>query len=196
MTITEANESDLIAIDYRRLQSIARCVQLESIVLLGVNFESYVDPRSPQDDALSNRKFVLKIVDARWYHYGALFEAAIGYELLTTLERKDENNRFPAEFVALGAPADALFRLTATWVATYTLPQDFQWPEDHEEVAADFVIANGQLNMFPFLRRLVVDVTAEGGWSSSLLPVFRVPKHRTRGLVRNLSAWAQNQSPK
>jgi hypothetical protein len=49
--------------------------------------------------------------------------------------------------------------------------------------------AHVQINVFPFLRQLVIDVTAKAGWMPLLLPVFKIPRYRPRDLVRNAWAW-------
>jgi Preprotein translocase subunit SecB len=170
---------DRVEIDYSRLTSISGVIQLKDISLIGTSFRSMLDPRKvAADPSAHGSEFLIKNSDARWWRDGTLFEVVLGYDIAAALRRDDghPNGRL-------------LFQLNVTWIVTYSLPKDFRRPKNHEDVAADFVFANAQINVFPFLRQLVIDVTAKAGWMPLLLPVFRAPKHRPLNLVRNAPAW-------
>lgn len=171
--------NDLVTIDYARLKVISGVVQLQDVSLIGANLRSFIDPRKIQADAPANGpEFFIGINDARWWREGTLLEIVLGYDVMAALRREADQPDGPR-----------LFQLGATWVVTYELPKTFHRPDNHDEIAADFVIANGQVNVFPFLRQLVVDLTAKAGWLPLILPVFRVPRQRPRGVVRNAPAW-------
>jgi hypothetical protein len=171
--------SEVAEVDYTRLQSISKLVQLKNVEMMGLSFVSHADPRSVRFEGASRSEFALNLIDARWHRrdQGTHFEIVLGYEVIGLLRSEGADEGLP------------LFRLAASWVVTYSLPETFQRPDNHEEAAADFVVANGQVNVFPFLRQLVVETTAKAGWPPLFLPVFRIPKSRRKGLVRNAPAW-------
>lgn len=179
---TVGTERLVVDIDYTRLQEITRHVQLGDITLIGFNFMSQADPRRVRELAEAMPEYELHVIDARWFRQDTHFEVTLGYELVASLPAPGETQEAP------------LFRLRCGWLITYSLPADFKRPENHEEAAADFVFANGQINVFPFLRQLVLDTTAKGSWPPLMLPVFKIPRNRPAKLVRNVAAFPEVSS--
>lgn len=175
---TNASGVEMVEIDYGRLQLISKFVSLSNVELGSVSFESKVPPKLLRNEELGQSEFALGIEDACWFRKDSLFEIALSYGLAGSYHFDDVDRE-----------SLSLFYLRTCWVASYELPADFERPSSHEEVAADFVFANGQVNIFPYLRQLVVDITAKAGWPPLCLPVFRVPKSRPRLLARNSPVW-------
>lgn len=180
-TTTKASnliEGDVVDVDYGRLQTLSKFVHLKDVELARLSFESQLAPAHLLNEQEGQSEFSLNVSEARWFRSDELFEVALCYDLLASFSRgKKAKER------------TSLFFIKAYWVASYSLPTTFERPQNHEEAAADFVMANGQVNIFPFLRQLVVDMTAKAGWAPLWLPVFRVPKSRPRSLVKNLPVW-------
>ncbi len=175
---------EAVDIDYVRIKQISGVVQLSNIVLADVAYTTLGFQQALAAHVKDEAKYDVNVVDARWNRNGSAFDVSLGYSIDTQIVH--DGNAVP------------LFRLRARWVLSYVLPDDFQEPEQAAEAISDFVWANGQVNVFPYLRELVNDVTAKAGWLPLVLPVFRAPARRPRDGVRMMDAWvarALNDSP-
>jgi hypothetical protein len=176
-TVTEtraATHGDLVDIDYERLKSISRLVQLEDIVLAESGWRSAVSHRAVAG-APGTSEYVMSITDVTWWSSDDKLEISLLYRLSGFLRQDDE----PFE----------LFELVARWVASYGLSSPFTPSDDFDAAMRDFVVANGQVNVFPYHRQYVQDATVRAGWPPLVLPTFRVPGRRPRHLGRRAPAW-------
>ena len=168
--------TDLVAIDYDRLRQVSSVVQFANVAVVEMAYRTLSFKRDADPPVRRAARFDCNVVDARWHLVGATFHVGLGYQVDT--EIKTETGPSP------------LFRLTARWILTYALPENFRVPDPADEIMADFVAANAQVNVFPYLRELVTDLSAKAGWLPLVLPVFRAPAKRHRDLVRRTDVWA------
>ena len=167
---------DSVEIDYDRLRSVSKVVQLNDVLLAEGAFASHLDPR--QLDAMQPTaapEYQLNLVDGRWWRDGQHFDVALGYRVLATI--RSEKATTP------------LFEIRARWFVSYSLPEGFEPSAEADEVFADFVAANGQVNAFPYLRQFVGDLSGRAGWPPLVLAVLRAPAKRPRGLIRKAPPW-------
>lgn len=137
---------------------------------------SALDPRNLEDAAAGQKNYALHLGDARWWLEGAVLDILLGYRINAFLSRETKQVE--------------LFTITARFVASYALPDNANIvTEGRDSLMADLVAANGQINVFPYLRQLVADMTSRTGWSSLVLNVFKAPAKRPRDLVRMARAW-------
>lgn len=160
-----------VEIDYARLKERTGSFQLDNIVLMDSSYESHSDPRTLADTT-GPSEFTVGITEARWSRYETHVDVVLAYEIKAL-------RRTPAE-------ARDLFAVNARFLATYFVPGGT--PHLEVEVMADWVIANGQINVFPYLRQLVADLSTRGGWPTLVLRVHRAPKSRPRDLVQRTDA--------
>lgn len=154
-----------VSIDYERLRTLSRAVDIRDVRLLGAQFVSLREPEYIETNN-GDLQFGMSLVDARWARAGNTFDVLLSYQVLTRLGD------------------DLLFRATSSWVVKYQIASDFIETADFQAVADDFVMANGQVNLFPYLRQFVSDVTTRAGWPTLLLPVFKAPANRPPELVK------------
>jgi len=166
-----------VQIDYSRLSKVTKVLRLDGIDMLDMSFRSFVDPRSLAAMPEGSETAVSQgVVEARWHRDGALLDVVLGFRVVAHL-------RVP------GAPGHQdLFAIQARLLISYALPEGFAIDDHEAEVMADLVMANGQINSFPYFRQLVVDHTSRAGWPPLTLDVFRAPASRLANIVRNAPA--------
>jgi hypothetical protein len=173
--------NDPIEINYARMRMVSKVVQLDEVILGDAGLVSRIDPRRMDTlKATTPPEYQVKLVDARWWRDGQQFDVGLGYLVQASVRSQSALHE--------------LFEVRSRWVVSYTLPEDFALPADGDEILADFVAANGQINVFPYLRQLVNDLSARGGWPPLVLAVFKVPAKRPHGLIRNAPAWLEGRN--
>lgn len=167
---------DRVEIDYERLKSLTKLIQLSGIVLVDGGIQSNVDPRLFAGSDGGPKGYTLSLGDARWWIEGNALDVLLGYRVTGQATRSGEKLD--------------LFTVGARFLVSYALPEDTAVPlENRDNLLADLVAANGQINAFPYLRQFVTDATARAGWPPLVLNVFKVPARRPRGLVRMARPW-------
>ncbi len=172
-----------VDINYPRLATVTKVIKLHGIDMLDLSFLSMVDPRT-LDHESGETAFSHGPVDARWFRRETQLDVVLGLRVVGHLasdptDGSDRNYR-------------DLFSLTARYLISYSLPEGFTIDGDESEVMADMVLANGQINAFPYFRQLVVEQTARAGWPPLVLDVFRAPQTRVANIVRNAPAYGQS----
>jgi hypothetical protein len=158
------------------LKTLTKLLQLHNIVLVESSICSALDPRSLGNAVVGQKTYALNLGEARWWLDGAALDVLLGYRITAFLSRD--------------AKQLELLTVTASFVASYALPDNTKIAtEDRDSLMADLVAANGQINVFPYLRQLVVDMTSRTGWPPLVLNVFKAPAKRPRDLVRMARAW-------
>lgn len=170
-TTTAANET--VSIDYQLLQTVSKEVQLRDILLGDVAFTSIADPKSLRSKDAPKISFSLELVAGTWWNDQQKLDVRLSYLLVAHVD---------------GQTRQELFRMQISWIARYELKVAYDGAVSAME---DFVEANVQINVFPYLRQIVNDVSARAGWPPLLLPVFRVPAKRPVGRVQKLPVWHQ-----
>ena len=173
------DESDeMIAIDYNRLRTITSVIQLDTINLIDSMMTSFSDSRF-LDAGQATLEYTVQLCDAAWARKDQQVDAVVGYQVTARVQDDDK----PKE----------IFRVTARFLVGYRVPAGFTLdPSTSSDVMADLVIANGQINAFPYVRQLIADQTARAGWPPLQLDVFRAPAKRRRDFVREVSFGGQH----
>lgn len=167
---------DQVDIDYERLGSLTRLIQLHNIVLMEVGMRSALDPRSLGDGTVGQRTYTVSLGEGRWQLSGAAIDVLLEYRVTAFLNREITQIE--------------LFALTARFVASYSHLKPASIPaEDREDLMADFVAANGQINVYPYFRQLVVDMTSRAGWPALVIGVLKAPAKRPRTLISMANVW-------
>ena len=164
----------LVDIDYGRLRGVTASIELDAITLVRSHFASAANPRVFDEDN-GQSEYSLGITDARWFVEPGRLELLLEYSVRAIHRR------------ASGEHVD-LFDAVSAFVAAYALPADFV---ADDEVMADFVLANGQINVFPYVRHQMADQSSKAGWRTLVLKVLRVPARRPVGLVKHLPPWVR-----
>ncbi len=164
-------------INYERLKLITSHIQLHNINLKSASLHSTIDSRNA-NNLTGTKGYTLNLNEARWWLDGSDLEILLSYRASAFSMR----DKIPSE----------LFAVTASFIVTYSLDQKVIIPSaDHDEMMADLVAANAQINAFPYLRQIVVDLTSRSGWPALLLKVFRAPASRSTALVKKMRAWEE-----
>lgn len=170
----EGKHTEQAKIDYERLRSLSRQVQLRDVALVATNFQCHRPPETVGRDV--PRAFAFQLGHATWNHHPESGEVNV---LLVF----DVRARATVE-VAAGKPEDVnVFQLQSVWSVLYEIRPDADLAVD-DDVMADFAFANGQLNVYPYVRQLVQDLTGRAGWPPLVMPVFTVPSRRPVGVVQ------------
>ena len=170
-----AASDDRVDIDYEQLKSLTRLIQLTGITLVDGGINSHLDPRTLASNA-GEKGYALTLGDARWWVDGATLDVLLGYRVTGT--------------VTLDGQRTDLFTVAGRFLVNYVFPDGTSVPHDNRDnLLADLVAANGQINVFPYLRQLVSDLTARAGWPPLVLNVLKAPARRPRGLVRMAKVW-------
>lgn len=158
-----------VAIDYDRLKTVSGVVRLKDVLLVHSHWNSLArTPRMEVEPAGMAFKFAL--ASATWDFLPELKQLEIELEYrLIAFARLDVTKDNESKDVQL-------FSLECEWSVVFSVPEDFL-PTDLMALA-DFSVANGQLNAFPYVRQYVQDVTSRGGWPPLVLPTFRAPANR------------------
>jgi hypothetical protein len=165
-----------IEIDYEQLKSLTKVIQLNGISLVDGGIHSNVDPRGIVGADVGPKGYALSLGDAKWWLDGSALDVVLGYRVTGTATRDSEKID--------------LFTVGARFLVSYSLPEGTVVPLDNRDnLLADLVAANGQINAFPYLRQFVNDLTARAGWPPLVLSVFKAPARRPRGLVRMAKVW-------
>lgn len=167
------SEQESVHIDYDRLRTVTKVIQLDTLILVDSTILSLMDPRELSLYPEGSTEYALSVVDARWWKDDERLDVVLGYRV-TALLRENSSERH-------------LFSATARFMVGYRLPSDFVLPG--EDAMADLVMANGQINSFPYLRQLIADQTSRAGWPALHMNVLRAPAKRPKSLVRNAPAW-------
>lgn len=167
----KAAEIDMIAIDYDRIKTISGVVRLKDVLLTNCHWNSTTRVQR-LEVAAPNMAFHFALFDATWEFVPELQQLEIGLEyrlaaFASTTERSN-GQEIP------------LFQLECNWDVIFAVPEDFT--PSGAGVLADFSVANGQLNAFPYVRQFVQDVTGRAGWPPLVLPTFRIPVKRPKSL--------------
>ena len=160
-------------IDYDNLRAIAGSVQLDDIRLLDCRFSALIEPDGL--DAEETLSFVRTLRGARW---SLVMD---GKALVTSLAFRVRGQAQKRTDVGHSATARDVFVLESSWKCRYHFLREV--PFGDLDLLDDFAFANGQLNVFPYFRQLVSDITARSGWPAVILPVFRAPSRRPWGSV-------------
>jgi preprotein translocase subunit SecB len=168
----DAASSDLVEIDYARLKTSTATMQLDGITLAESQFTSHSDPRKLAETTTPQSvwEYGLVLSAAQWTRNGTQLDVALAYSVNASQR--------------LGDVSATLFSVSARFVASYFVPPGSQVLDP--DVMADWVCANGQINVFPYLRQLVADLSGRGGWPPLLLKVLRAPAKRPRRLVQKV----------
>lgn len=171
-----SGEDERVEIDYEQLKTLTRVIQLNGIFLLDGGIHSHVDHRAIAGTDGGPKGYVLSLGDARWWLDNSALDVVLGYRVTGTATRE--------------VGKIELFTVSARFLVSYSIPEGAVVPLDNKDnILADFVAANGQINAFPYLRQFVNDVTARAGWPPLVLSVFKAPARRPRALVRMAKAW-------
>lgn len=159
--------ADVRPIDYAGLRDIAARVVLSDVRLLSASFASLVHRDAlPRGCSLS---YSSGLTDYSWKAVSeGAFETLVSYSVMGVAEVRGEREK---------ASRVVLFEMALSWVATYFL-RGGTIPTSDSEAMLDFAYANGQLNVFPYHRKQVVDLTTSSGWPALVLPVFVLPNDR------------------
>jgi hypothetical protein len=169
-------EDERVEIDYEQLKTLTRVIQLNGIFLVDGGIHSHVDPRMVVGADGGPKGYVLNLGDARWWLDNIALDVVLGYRVTGTATRE--------------VGKIELFTVNARFLVSYSLSEGTVIPLDNKDnLMADLVAANGQINVFPYLRQFVNDVTVRAGWPSLVLSVFKAPARRPRALVRMAKAW-------
>lgn len=172
----DSSAIEQVDIDYERLKSLTRLIQLHNIILMEVSMRSGLDPRSLGDRPVGKRNYTVSLGEARWWLNGTGLDILLEYRVAAFLSREAEQIE--------------LFTLTARFAVSYAHPEPANIPtEDKESLMADFVAANGQINVYPYLRQLVADITSRAGWPALVMGVFKAPAKRPRDLISMARVW-------
>lgn len=174
-----SGESDeMVAIDYNRLRTITSVIQLDTINLIDSMMTSFLDARF-LDTGQATLEYSVQLADAAWARKDQQVDVVVGYQVTAHIRDDDK----PKE----------LFSVTARFLVGYRVPDGFKLdPATGADVMADLVIANGQMNAFPYVRQLIADQTARAGWPPLQLDVLRAPAKRRRNFVREVSFGGQH----
>jgi hypothetical protein len=159
-----------VAIDYERVKSVSGVVRLKDVLLNHSHWHSMT--RAPRlEIEPTTMAFNFALADATWDFVPELklLEIQLEYRLVAFAKvdgKRNDGNEVP------------LFQLECDWDVAFELPEGFS-PSDVDALA-DFTVANGQLNAFPYVRQYVQDVTSRAGWPPLVLPTFRIPAKRPK----------------
>jgi hypothetical protein len=163
----------MVAIDYERVKSVSGVVRLKEVLLNHSHWRSTM--RAPRLEVEPTAMaFNFALADATWDFVPELklLEILLEYRLAAFAKvdgkQNVEGNEVP------------LFQLECDWDVVFEVPEGFA-PSDLDALA-DFAVANGQLNAFPYVRQYVQDVTSRAGWPPLVLPVFRIPAKRPKAV--------------
>jgi hypothetical protein len=155
-------------IDYGHLKVLAAAVQLDDIRLLDCQFSAILEPDglSP-DETLS---FVRHTRGTRWSigEDGRVLTTKLTFRVRGQAQRRNETGQ--------ALTTRDVFLLESSWKARYHFLKEVDL--NNHELVEDFAFTNGQLNVFPYFRQLVSDLTSRSGWPTVVLPVFRAPSRR------------------
>lgn len=162
-------EVAMVAIDYERVKTISGVVRLKDVLLTHSHWHSAT--RAPRLEVEpTTMAFNFALADATWEFVPELklLEIRLEYRLaaFAKVAEKNDGQEVP------------LFQLECDWDAIFAVPDDFT--PSNAEALADFAVANGQLNAFPYVRQFVQDVTGRAGWPPLVLPTFRIPVKRPK----------------
>jgi hypothetical protein len=162
----------MVAIDYERVKSVSGVVRLKDVLLNHSHWRSMT--RAPRLEVEpTSMTFNFALADATWDFVPEinLLEIQLEYRLVAFARvdgKRNEGNEIP------------LFQLECDWDVAFEVPERFS-PSDMDALA-DFAVANGQLNAFPYVRQYVQDMTSRAGWPPLVLPTFRIPAKRPKPL--------------
>jgi len=157
-------------IDYERVKQVSSVVRLKDVLLSHSHWQSATKvPRLAVEP--SSMTFTFFLADATWdFDATKLLEIQLEYRLAAFA--KIDGRKYGTDL--------PLFQLECEWDVVFEVPKEFSPLE--AEVMADFAVANGQLNAFPYVRQYVQDVTSRAGWPPLVLPTFRIPAKRSEPL--------------
>lgn len=161
----------MVAIDYERVKSVSGVVRLKDVLLNHSHWHSVT--RAPRLEVEpTTMAFNFALADATWDFEpeAKLLEIQLEYRL-AAFARVDGKENVDSNEVSL-------FQLECDWDVVFAVPDGFS-PSDLDALA-DFTVANGQLNAFPYVRQYVQDVTSRAGWPPLVLPTFRIPAKRPK----------------
>lgn len=163
----------MVALDYERLKTVSGVVQLKDIFLNHSHWHSLARA-SQLDVGPAAMTFSFMLADATWDLMPdlKLLEIQLEYRLIA-------HAKFDGESKSDGNEV-ALFRLDCNWEVIFGVPDDFT--PTNLDALADFTVANGQLNAFPYVRQYVQELTGRAGWPPLVLPTFRVPAKRSAAI--------------
>lgn len=164
---------EMIPIDYERVKVVSTVVRLKDVLLSHSHWHSKAKATNLALEPTA-MAFTFALVEATWAFASATKTLEIQLEFslaaFAKVGRSKEDN-------ANDVP---LFQLDCDWDVVFEVPDEFA-PSDTSALA-DFAVANGQLNAFPYVRQYVQDVTGRAGWPPLVLPTFRIPKKRPKAL--------------
>jgi len=154
-------------IDYDKVRQVSGVVRLRDVVLTHAH---WLSTQAAFDLGGEAPTYSFRLVDASWDHQGSVLEVLLEYGLVA----------FAGPHHSGGARDVQLFQLECGWKVAFGVPATFRPASG--QVMADFVVANGQLNAFPYVRQFVQDLTGRAGWPPLILPTFRIPATREKDL--------------
>lgn len=156
----------MVQIDDERVRKVSSVVHLQDVLLVHATWDSSIAYRRPDVNTASMR-YVFRLAEATWglHAHGNL---EIHLEFRLNALAKGNGDKHDTEV--------PLFETTSGWAVIFGVPDEFV-PADGETMA-DFTVANGQLNAFPYVRQWVQDITGRAGWPPLVLPTFRIPAKR------------------
>jgi hypothetical protein len=164
-------KAPLVSINYERLRSISGAVQLRDVLLTHTHLQSFIvaTKLSMNPEAMM---YMFELTDATWDldREKNILEIQLKYKLHAAVGTQ-KGQQEPAP----------LFHLQCEWSVIFGVSEEID-PETSEDVMADFAVANGQLNAFPYVRQYVQDVTGRAGWPPLVLPTFRIPSKRKESI--------------
>ena len=171
-TVKKEVKVAMVAIDYERLKSVSGVVRLKD-VLLNHSYWHSMTRATGLDVEPTAMAFNFALADATWDFVPHIKRLVVqlGYRL-AAFARVGTDNVDDGEIL--------LFQLECDWHVVFEVPDEFS-PVDVDALA-DFTVANGQLNAFPYERQYVQDVTSRAGWPPLVLPTFRVPAKRPKAI--------------
>ena len=162
---------EMVTIDYERVKVVSTVVRLKDVLLAHSHWHSVEKPTRLEADPTA-MSFNFGLIEATWDFFAAsrTLEIQLKFRLaaFAKVDGSDDRNTVP------------LFQLECDWDVAFEIPESFE-PSDVGALA-DFAVANGQLNAFPYVRQYVQDVTGRAGWPPLVLPTFRIPKKRPKAL--------------
>jgi hypothetical protein len=135
-----------------------------------------VDPRVLSSFEGGTTSYTVSLAEASWWRDDIRLDVVLGYSVRGILHVEDSPR--------------VLFVIDARFLVDYLLrEEDVASVDDLDDILADFVAANSQINTFPYLRQLVADQSTRAGWPALHMNVLRAPAKRPRDLVRNVAPW-------
>lgn len=163
---------DVTKIDFERLRSLSRRVQLRDVALVAASFQCLQHSNNFPRDV--QKSFLFRLAEAQW-------EWSADTGMASVILVFNINARVAEEKKGQLTETE-VFQQQCVWNALYSIRVDDDFEID-DDVMADFCFANGQLNVYPYVRQFVQDLTGRAGWPALVMPVLTVPSTRPVGVV-------------